>query len=85
MSDKTIELILNDALIKLNYSLPLTQDELDEVIEYFWNKEGALANAKESYNKNIDEKYLLDVSNAVTELNDIDLNYLNQLLIRIQL
>lgn len=83
MGNKTIELILNDALIKINYSSPLIQDELDQVIEYFWSIEAALANAKESYNENIDEKYLLDVSNAVTELNEIDLNYLNQLLIRI--
>lgn len=83
VSDKTLDLILNDALGKLGFSLPLTEENRLDILDYFWEKESSLANAKESYNENVDEDYLNAVSNAVSELSneDISLDTLNDKLI----
>ncbi len=68
ISDKTLDLIINEALDKLGFSLPLTEENRLDILDYFWEKELSLANAKESYNENVDEEYLNEVSNAVSEL-----------------
>lgn len=83
VSDKTLDLILNEALDKLGFSLPLTEENRLDILDYFWEKESSLANAKESYNENVDEEYLNAVSNAVSELSneDISLDTLNDKLI----
>ncbi len=83
ISDKTLDLILNEALDKLGFSLPLTEENRLDILDYFWEKESSLANAKESYNENVDEEYLNEVSNAVSELSneDISLDTLNDKLI----
>ncbi|MGM9969675.1 MAG: hypothetical protein ACI35S_04685 [Anaeroplasma sp.] len=79
ISDKTIELILNEALGKLGFTLPLSEEAMMDIIDYFWEIEGTLANAKECYNEKIDEEYLKAVCGVVTELSneDIDLGDLN--------
>ena len=83
VSAKTLDLILNEALDKLGFSLPLTEENRLDILDYFWEKESSLANAKESYNENVDEEYLKAVSNAVSELSneDISLDTLNDKLI----
>ena len=79
VSAKTLDLILNEALDKLGFSLPLTEENRLDILDYFWEKESSLANAKESYNENVYEEYLNEVSNAVSELSneDISLDTLN--------
>lgn len=74
VSDKTLDLILNEALDKLGFSLPLTEENRLDILDYFWEKESSLANAKESYNENVNEEYLNAVSNAVSELSNEDIN-----------
>lgn len=82
ISDKTIELILNEALGKLELSLPLSEEAMLDILDYFWKIEGTLANAKECYNEKVDEEYLKAVCDVVTELSDedIDLENLNVML-----
>ena len=82
ISDKTVELILNEALGKLKLNLPLSEETMLDILDYFWEIEGMLANAKECYNAKVDEEYLKAVCDAVTELSDedIDLDNLNAML-----
>ena len=82
ISDKTIELILNEALGKLKLSLPLSEEAMLDILDYFWEIEGTLANAKECYNEKVDEEYLKAICDVVTELSDegIDLDNLNAML-----
>ena len=54
ISDKTLD--------KLGFSLPLTEENRLDILDYFWEKESSLANAKESYNENVYEEYLNEVT-----------------------
>ena len=77
ISDKTIELILNEALGKLGLYLPLSEEAMLDILDYFWEIEGTLANAKECYNEKVDEEYLKAVCDVVTELSDEDIDLAN--------
>ena len=83
ISDKTIELILNEALDELGFTLPLSEENMLDILDYFWEIEGSLANAKECYNEKVDEEYLKAVCDVVTQLSDedIDLDCLNDMLL----
>lgn len=82
ISDKTIDLILNEALGKLGFTLPLSEENMLDILDCFWEIEGSLANAKECYNEKVDEEYLKAVCDVVTQLSDedIDLDCLNDML-----
>ena len=81
-SDKTIDLILNESLGKFGFTLTLSEENMLDILNYFWEIEVSLANAKECYNEKVDEEYLKAVCDVVTQLSDedIDLDVLNTML-----
>lgn len=52
------------------------------ILDYFWEIEISLSNAKECYNEKVDEEYLKAVCDVVTQLSneDINLDALNAML-----
>ena len=81
ISERTLELILNDALIGLDLSLPLTKEDVSDIINYFWSLQCFLVDSLCLYDDEVTEEDLTELTNAINELShDLDLDYLNELL-----
>lgn len=76
VSDVAFNLLINEAMPKLNLTLPLSMDDVVDIANYFYDEEAGLANSKESYNEEIDEERLQLVCRVADEFNtepfDID-------------
>lgn len=81
ISERTLELILNDAFIELDLSLPLTKEDVSDIINYFWNLQCFLVDSLCLYDDEVTEEDLTELTDAIDELShDLDLDYLNELL-----
>ena len=81
ISERTLELILSDAFIELDLSLPLTVEDVSDIINYFWNLQCFLVDSLCLYDDEVSEEELTELTNAINELShDLDLDKLNELL-----
>lgn len=72
LCDKSVEMI-KSSLPEIGIKVPLKDDDVLKVIEYFRTIEIDLAN-KESYGKKIDYQYMDDVCNIISDLSKIEEN-----------
>ena len=86
ISQRTVDIIREKLITPQLIKLPITNDSIDIVYEWFENEEITLANAMAD-GESIDETYLNNVCAALDELFDdedsyIDLNDLNNKLLQ---
>lgn len=84
VSETALNLLITEAMPKLKLTAPLSLDDVIEVANFYFSEEGDLANAKENYNKTIDEDRLRLVCKMVDEFDadPIDLEDLNSRLMK---
>lgn len=87
VSEKALNLLITEAMPKLKLTVPLSLDDVVDVANFYYSEEADLANAKESYNRTIDEDRLDLVCKVADEFNNelIDLEDLNSRLMKIKL
>lgn len=78
-----MNLLVTEVIRKLKLTLPLSENDIYTIVDYFFTEEAQLANAKESYNETIDENRLNLVCKMADEFNNepFDLDDLNSRLI----
>ena len=82
ISERTIELILNEAVIQLDLELPLTKEDVLDIINYFWNLQCSMVDNLCLFDGDVTEEDLTELTNVITELSDdLDLDKLNELLL----
>ena len=87
VSEKALNLLITEAMPKLKLTVPLSLDDVVDVANFYYSEEADLANAKENYNRTIDEDRLDLVCKVADEFNNelIDLEDLNSRLMKIKL
>ena len=86
VSETALNLLVVEVMPKLKLSIPLSIDDVCAIANYFYSEEANLANAKENYNKVIDEIRLDLVCKTADEFNTepFDLDDLNFRLMKIK-
>ena len=84
VSEIALNLLVTEVMPKLKLSIPLSEDDVLAVANYFYNEEANLVNAKENYNEIIDEDRLELVCKIADEFNteSFDLDNLNSRLMK---
>lgn len=84
ISETALNLLIEEAIPKLKLSIPLSKDDVVDVANYYYSEEADLANAKENYNRTIDENRLTLVCKLADEFNadPFDIDDLNSRLMK---
>jgi len=84
ISETALNLLITEVMPKLKLSIPLSEDDVVDVANYYYSEEADLANAKENYNETIDDDRLALVCKIADEFNaePFDIDDLNSRLMK---